>query len=226
MATVSVCFPSRLPQPQDLSRFPRRTVAESCATGTLSVGCAVYLRPPSPASITVVSAPAREWLSRVRRSASSSITSSGSNVVVISATSESPQVAAKAANAYAQAFVDWRKERLQDLQISYGTATGNYRVLVPATVPTVPFAPNPCAAPSWGSASTCSPASAWPSCWSSSTRACAPRTRSPTRCAVPILGRIPDRQARARREHAGLADDIRSATPPRPSAWCAPTSTS
>ena len=37
------------------------------------------------------------------------------------------------------------KQRLQDLVISKATATGNYRVLVRATVPTAPFAPNPLA---------------------------------------------------------------------------------
>ena len=41
---------------------------------------------------------------------------SGSNVVSISAISEDPELAAAAANAYANAFVEWRKER-QQLQI-------------------------------------------------------------------------------------------------------------
>ena len=82
--------------------------------------------------------------------------------------------------AYADAFVDWRKERMQaqiddghrggrgarcaelrrapprsrpttsilqqrlrDLQILDATATGNFRVLVPATVPEAPIAPKP-----------------------------------------------------------------------------------
>ena len=110
--------------------------------------------------------------------ADSSGSNTGSNVVAFSATSGSPQVAAKAADAYAQAFVGWRKERqlaqiakaaqvvqmqlddypkaahktadylmlkkqLQNLAISKATATGNYRVLVPATAPSVPFAPDP-----------------------------------------------------------------------------------
>ncbi len=35
------------------------------------------------------------------------------------------------------------KQRLQDLVISKATATGNYRMLVPATAPTQPFAPDP-----------------------------------------------------------------------------------
>ena len=104
--------------------------------------------------------------------------SSGSNVVLISATSEDPELAAAAANAYGEAYVTWReerqqkqiqkaadaveaqlreypkaaqetadylmlKQRLQDLVISKATATGNYRVLVEASVPTAPFAPDP-----------------------------------------------------------------------------------
>lgn len=102
----------------------------------------------------------------------------GSNVVSISATSTVAPLAAAAANAYAQAFVQWRKERqkeliakaiavvqdqmsrypgeaqqsadflilqqrLRDLQILAGTATGNYRVLVPAQEPAAPFEPRP-----------------------------------------------------------------------------------
>ena len=105
-------------------------------------------------------------------------TTAGSNVVRITAKSESARLAAAAANAYAVAFVDWRKERvqgqiakaadavreqlagytgaakkstdylvlqqrLQDLQILFSTATGNFRVLVPATVPTDPVSPKP-----------------------------------------------------------------------------------
>jgi Mrp family chromosome partitioning ATPase/capsular polysaccharide biosynthesis protein len=35
------------------------------------------------------------------------------------------------------------QQRLQDLQLLKATATGNYRVLIPATVPTSPAAPNP-----------------------------------------------------------------------------------
>jgi Mrp family chromosome partitioning ATPase/uncharacterized protein involved in exopolysaccharide biosynthesis len=35
------------------------------------------------------------------------------------------------------------QQRLQDLQLLRTTATGNFRVLVPATVPTAPFAPQP-----------------------------------------------------------------------------------
>ncbi len=35
------------------------------------------------------------------------------------------------------------KQRLQDLQILRATATGSYRALLPATVPTAPYAPNP-----------------------------------------------------------------------------------
>jgi len=102
----------------------------------------------------------------------------GSNVVDISGTSTQPLLAAAAANAYADAFVDWRAERqkvqidkaiqvvqeqmshyqdsaktsadylileqrLRDLQILSGTATGNYRVLVPAETPGAPFEPRP-----------------------------------------------------------------------------------
>ena len=102
----------------------------------------------------------------------------GSNVVGISGTSTQPVLAAAAANAYADAFVDWRQkrqkiqvdkaiqvvqeqmsryqqsakesadylilqQRLRDLQILSGTATGNYRVLVPAETPGAPFEPRP-----------------------------------------------------------------------------------
>ena len=105
-------------------------------------------------------------------------TSTASNVVLVSASSTSAGLSAAVANAYAQTFVEWSKERekaliakaiavikrqlkeyrgaaketgdyfllkqrLQDLQILKATATGNYRVLVPASVPTAPFAPNP-----------------------------------------------------------------------------------
>jgi Mrp family chromosome partitioning ATPase len=35
------------------------------------------------------------------------------------------------------------KQRLQDLTLLQATATGNYRVLTPATVPSAPYAPNP-----------------------------------------------------------------------------------
>ena len=104
--------------------------------------------------------------------------SSGSNVVRITATSGDAQLAAAAANAYASEFVGYRKElvqvqiqraidavsgkldtyqggakdstdylvlqqRLQDLQLLKATATGNYRVIIPATAPTDPFAPQP-----------------------------------------------------------------------------------
>lgn len=100
------------------------------------------------------------------------------SVVRITATSGQPGMAAAAANAYALAFVDYRKEivkeqiqrainainskletypgaakesadylvlqqRLRDLQLLRSTATGNFRVLVPATVPESPVAPQP-----------------------------------------------------------------------------------
>ncbi len=100
------------------------------------------------------------------------------NVVSILATSEDPELAAAAAQAYADAFVAWREERmdnqidaaidairtemrdytgaakqssdylilsqrLRDLQILKATANGNFRVLVPATVPESPIEPQP-----------------------------------------------------------------------------------
>ena len=84
------------------------------------------------------------------------------------------------------------QQRLRDLQILKATATGNFRVLVPATVPEDAHrAASRCAAPSSASASACSPASASPSCSSSSTRA----LRRPEDVAAvlhqPILARIP-----------------------------------
>jgi non-specific protein-tyrosine kinase len=101
-----------------------------------------------------------------------------SNVVRITASSKDPRLAAAAANAYAAAYVAWRKERvqkqitdavdalqkkvkdytgaakrsteylvmqqrLQDLELLAATATGNFRVLVPATVPITPVSPKP-----------------------------------------------------------------------------------
>lgn len=104
--------------------------------------------------------------------------STSSNVVRITVPSEAPQLAAAAANAYASAYIAWRKERvqlqitngvkalqkkltgyegaatqsteylvlaqrLQDLQLLAATATGNFRVLVPATVPESPVSPKP-----------------------------------------------------------------------------------
>lgn len=100
------------------------------------------------------------------------------SVVSIFATSEDPTLAAAASQAYADSFVDWRKERmtnqiqaaedavkaeikdypaaakessdyvilqqrLRDLQILKATATGNFRVLVPATAPEEPISPKP-----------------------------------------------------------------------------------
>ena len=96
----------------------------------------------------------------------------------ITATSPYPERAAAAANAYAAAYIAWRKERtqlqittgidalkeelagfegaakqsteylvlaqrLQDLKLLEATATGNFRVLVPATVPETPISPKP-----------------------------------------------------------------------------------
>jgi Mrp family chromosome partitioning ATPase len=101
----------------------------------------------------------------------------GSNVILVGATSTNPQLAADAANAYAQAWVDMNrdaqmarvsksttivqeqlakyqgdakltgeylmlKQRLQDLRLLQATATGDYRVLTPASVPASPYAPN------------------------------------------------------------------------------------
>lgn len=123
----------------------------------------------SPAEFTVSASP---------QETDSSSTAKASNVVVVSAESGSARLSAAVANAYAQTFVEWSKERqkllidkaatviksqlkeytgaaretgdyfllkqrLQDLQILSATATGNYRVLAPASIPTAPFAPNP-----------------------------------------------------------------------------------
>lgn len=109
---------------------------------------------------------------------SSSSSNSASNVVMVTADSTDAALTARAANAYAETFVEWSKERqktqigkaidvieaqlnqyqgaaqesadyvllnqrLQDLQILEATATGNYRVLVPASVPEAPYAPQP-----------------------------------------------------------------------------------
>ena len=103
-----------------------------------------------------------------------------STVVSILATSGDAAHAAAVAQAYADAFVSWRKERmllqigaaqdavkaemrdypeaakessdyvilqqrLRDLQILEATATGNFRVLVPATVPESRLSRGPCA---------------------------------------------------------------------------------
>ena len=105
-------------------------------------------------------------------------TATSGNVVRITATSPYPERAAAAANAYAAAYISWRKERtqlqittgidalrkelagfegaakqsteylvlaqrLQDLKLLEATATGNFRVLVPATVPETPVSPKP-----------------------------------------------------------------------------------
>lgn len=100
------------------------------------------------------------------------------NILLITARGTSPEIVAATANAYSDAFVEWRKERvltqidsaievikqklagykgkakdstdyivlqqrLQDLEILKGTATGNYRVLLPASAPLSPVAPRP-----------------------------------------------------------------------------------
>lgn len=104
--------------------------------------------------------------------------STSSNVARITVTSEDPQLAAAAANAYADAYITWRKkrvqlqitsgiealkkklagygealkgstdylilqQRLQDLQLLAATATGDFRVLVPAAAPETPVSPKP-----------------------------------------------------------------------------------
>jgi capsular exopolysaccharide synthesis family protein len=104
---------------------------------------------------------------------------STTNTVSITAVSPSATTAEKAANAYAEAYVAYRKEsalervrkaiqviqgrldtmtstadqqssdfvtlqqRLQDLQILEETVNGNFRVLIPATVPSAPYTPKP-----------------------------------------------------------------------------------
>src|SRR5665648_876809 len=113
----------------------------------------------------------------VQNTAAGSASTSG-NVVRITATSHVAELARAAANAYATAYIDWRKERvqaqissgidalkkklagyegvatvsteylvmaqrLQDLQLLAATATGNFRVLVPATAPETPVSPKP-----------------------------------------------------------------------------------
>lgn len=105
-------------------------------------------------------------------------TNTGSTIS-IAGVSPIASLAARAANAYAAAFTEYRKtqaqkqvglarqaiqnqidgfetaesrqsaeyltllQRLQDLQILEMTVTGNFRVLVPATIPSAPFSPNP-----------------------------------------------------------------------------------
>jgi len=104
--------------------------------------------------------------------------STSGNVVRITATSHVAALAKASANAYATAYIDWRKERvqlqisrgvdalkqklagyadaakqstdylvmqqrLQDLELLAATATSNFRVLVPATVPETPVSPKP-----------------------------------------------------------------------------------
>lgn len=109
------------------------------------------------------------------------VTSTGDvgSVVSISAESPSAPQAARAANAYAQAFIYWRKvgqreqvtngalviadklrayksatsratsdyillrQRLNDLEILAAAVTGNFQIVVPATVPRTPVAPRP-----------------------------------------------------------------------------------
>ncbi len=104
--------------------------------------------------------------------------STSGNVVRVTATSQDAELAAAAANAYADAYIAWREQRtqlqittgidalrkelagfegaakksteylvlaqrLQDLKLLEATATGNFRVLVPATVPETPVSPKP-----------------------------------------------------------------------------------
>lgn len=115
---------------------------------------------------------------RARVASDDAGTSSQSSVVDVLARSEEAGLARAAAQAYADAFVEWRQERvrnqieaaeeavraemkdypeaakessdyvilqqrLRDLQILGATATGNFRVLVPATAPDTPIEPRP-----------------------------------------------------------------------------------
>ena len=102
-----------------------------------------------------------------------------SQTVSITAVSPSAETAARAANAYATAFTEFRRsseqavvrqavevlqaklgaykteaerssadyltllQRVQDLQILEATATGNFRIIVPAVAPAAPFTPKP-----------------------------------------------------------------------------------
>ncbi|MEZ5124658.1 MAG: Wzz/FepE/Etk N-terminal domain-containing protein [Thermoleophilia bacterium] len=104
---------------------------------------------------------------------------STTNIVRVSVQGPDPEGCAAVANAYADAFVAWRtqrvqeqiseaidalqvqlesyktdtsklgadylvlQQRLQDMRIYKSTATGNFRVLVAATAPAEPFAPQP-----------------------------------------------------------------------------------
>ena len=110
-------------------------------------------------------------------STTSANTGGYSNLVEVSAISPSPALAAKAANAYSDAYIAWRlqrekesiqkaekvlqaqlntygansvsadaqllQSRLHDLQILEGTATGDFRVIVPAVASGAPFSPRP-----------------------------------------------------------------------------------
>ena len=122
--------------------------------------------------------PAYELASEPVTADAAGATSAMSSVVRITASSHDPELSAAVANAYAVAFVDYRRQmvkaqfqrgidvvgakmdayppgahdtteylvlqqRLQDLQLLRDTATGNFRVLVPAEVPGSPSSPKP-----------------------------------------------------------------------------------
>ncbi len=111
------------------------------------------------------------------------------------------------------------QQRLRDLQILRGTATGNYRVLRAGAASPAPRSSRVrCAAPSSASASACSPASASPSCSSSSTPACVVRTRSRASCASrsSAASRASPSASSARAPWSRCATP--RAMPPRPSA--------
>ena len=197
-----------------------------------------------------------------RRRARQRQRNSGSNVVLITGDSEDPELAAAAANAYADAFVDWRKERqqaqiqkavdaveaqldeyegaakqtadylmlkqrLQDLVISKATATGNYRVLVQAQVPTAPYAPDP-----WRAAILGLGVGLFAGIGLAflleqfDTRLRTHRRDRRTRCACPSSGASRASRARRSTRTSWSRSRTRTGTPPRRSAWCAPTSTS
>jgi len=125
---------------------------------------------PAPAAFSVTAAVQSD----------STAANTGTNMVVdINGTSSAPATAKIAANAYATAFIEWRKEiesaqivsaldalktrmaefktaaaqqsteylilvqRVQDLEIRKSTVTGNFRLVVPASLPAAPFAPKP-----------------------------------------------------------------------------------
>ena len=84
------------------------------------------------------------------------------------------------------------QQRLRDLQILKATATGNFRVLVPATIPEEPISPKPVRNALLGlRGRPARSASALPSCSSRSTRGCARPDDVAAMLHQPILARIP-----------------------------------